>query len=36
MDENDKLLIWLHGDIKTRPFSQEARIETDILLRRLQ
>ncbi|MFN7528346.1 MAG: type II toxin-antitoxin system RelE/ParE family toxin, partial [Dolichospermum sp.] len=36
MDENDKPLIWLHGEIKTPPFSQEARIETGILLRRLQ
>jgi phage-related protein len=26
----------LHGEVKTPPFSQEARIETGVLLRRLQ
>ncbi len=36
MDENDKPLIWLHGEIKTPPFSQEGRIEAGVLLRRLQ
>jgi phage-related protein len=36
MDENDKPLIWLHGEIKSRPFSQEGRIEAGVLLRRLQ
>ncbi|MBC1238974.1 type II toxin-antitoxin system RelE/ParE family toxin [Nostoc sp. 2RC] len=36
MDRNDKPLIWLHGEIKTPPFSQEARIESGVLLRRLQ
>lgn len=36
MDENDKPLVWLHGDIKTPPFSQNARIEAGVLLRRLQ
>jgi phage-related protein len=36
MDETDKPLIWLHGEIKTPPFSQEARIEAGVLLRRLQ
>ncbi len=35
MDENDKPLIWLHGEIKTPPFSQEGRIEAGVLLRRL-
>lgn len=29
-------MAWLHGDIKTPPFSQEARIEAGYLLRRLQ
>ena len=32
----DKPLIWLHGEIKTPPFSREARIEAWVLLRRLQ
>jgi phage-related protein len=35
MDE-DKPLVWLHGEIKTPPFSAEARIEAGWLLRRLQ
>jgi phage-related protein len=29
-------LVWLHGKIKTPPFSPAARIEAGILLRRLQ
>jgi len=29
-------LVWLRGEIKTPPFSQEARIEAGILPRRLQ
>jgi len=36
MDATDKPLVWLHGEIKTPPFSQEARIEAGVLLRRLQ
>jgi len=32
----DKPLAWLHGEIKTPPFSTEARIEAGTLLRRLQ
>lgn len=32
----DKLLVWLKGEVKTPPFSQEARIEAGCLLRRLQ
>ncbi|MGG6265095.1 type II toxin-antitoxin system RelE/ParE family toxin [Leptolyngbya sp. AN03gr2] len=36
MDENDKPLVWLRGEIKTPPFSQEARLEAGFLLRRLQ
>lgn len=36
MNETDKPLVWLHGEVKTPPFSQEARIETGVLLRRLQ
>jgi len=35
MDE-DKPLVWLHGEVKTPPFSLEARIEAGTLLRRLQ
>jgi phage-related protein len=31
-----KPLVWLHGEIKTPPFSMEARLEAGILLRRLQ
>lgn len=31
-----KPLIWLHGEVKTPPFSKEARIEAGYLLRRLQ
>jgi len=32
----DKPLVWLHGEIKTPPFSKTARIEAGFLLRRLQ
>lgn len=32
----DKPLAWLHGAVKTPPFSQVARLETGFLLRRLQ
>jgi phage-related protein len=33
---NDKPLAWLHGEVKTPPFSAAARIEAGFLLRRLQ
>jgi phage-related protein len=33
---SDKPLVWLHGEIKTPPFSVEARIEAGYLLRMLQ
>src|SRR5688572_12472091 len=36
MANNDKPLAWLHGEIKTPPFSKTARIEAGALLRRLQ
>jgi phage-related protein len=36
MSLDDKPLVWLHGEIKTPPFSQAARIEAGFLLRRLQ
>ena len=29
-------MVWLHSEIKTPPFSHEARIEAGVLLRRLQ
>ncbi len=32
----DKPLVWLHGEIKTPPFSETGRIEAGFLLRRLQ
>ena len=32
----DKPLVWLRGEVKTPPFSLEARIEAGTLLRRLQ
>jgi phage-related protein len=32
----DKPLIWLHGEIKTPPFSSAARIEAGFLFRLLQ
>jgi phage-related protein len=31
-----KLLVWLHGEVKTPPFSTQARIEAGVLIRRLQ
>jgi phage-related protein len=36
MAHADKPIVWLHGEIKTPPFSAEARIEAGMLLRRLQ
>ena len=36
MPKRDKPLAWLHGEVKTPPFSAEARIEAGLLLRRLQ
>jgi phage-related protein len=32
----DKPLAWLHGEVKTPPFSSKARLEAGLLLRRLQ
>lgn len=32
----DKPLVWLHGEIRTPPFTEAARIEAGVLLRRLQ
>jgi hypothetical protein len=31
-----KPLVWLHGEVKTPPFSRVARLEAGFLLRRLQ
>jgi len=33
---SDKPLLWLHGEVKSPPFSHAARIETGVFLRRLQ
>jgi phage-related protein len=33
---SDKPLVWLHTEIKTPPFSPQARIEAGVLLRQLQ
>ena len=36
MNPTDKPLVWLHGEVKTPPFSKAARIEAGILLRKIQ
>jgi phage-related protein len=36
MGRQDKPLVWLHGEIRTPPFSATARLEAGTLLRRLQ
>ena len=36
MSPRDKPLAWLHGEVKTPPFSKFARLEAGFLLRRLQ
>ncbi len=36
MGNQSKSLVWLHGEVKTPPFSQEIRVETGVLLRQLQ
>jgi hypothetical protein len=33
---NDKPLVWMHAEVKSPPFSTEARLEAGFLLRRLQ
>ena len=33
---SDKPLVWLHGEVRTPPLSAVARLETGVLLRRLQ
>jgi phage-related protein len=32
----DKPLVWLKGEVKTPPFSDQARLDAGLLLRRLQ
>jgi len=32
----EKPIVWLHGEVKTPPFSQTARLEAGFLLRQLQ
>ena len=36
MSPTDKPLVWLHGEVKTPPFSPQARFEAGYLLRLLQ
>jgi len=36
VERHDKPLVWIHGEIKTPPFSKEARLEAGFLLRKLQ
>jgi phage-related protein len=36
MKQSDKPLVWLHGEVKTPPFSKAARLEAGFLLRQLQ
>ncbi len=36
MKQTEKPLVWLHGEVKTPPFSSTARIEAGYLLRQLQ
>jgi phage-related protein len=36
MSAGAKPLVWLHGEVKSPPFSREARLEAGYLLRQLQ
>ena len=36
MDRQDKPLVWMHGEVKTPPFSKLARLHAGFLLRLLQ
>ena len=36
MHGEDRPLVWLHGEIKSPPFSAAARLDAGVLLRRLQ
>ena len=36
MSPKDKPLVWMHGEVKTPPFSKQARLQAGFLLRLLQ
>ena len=36
MNEEGKPVVWLHGEVKTPPFTSATRLEAGLLLRRLQ
>ena len=36
MSDSDKDIVWLHGEVKTPPFSKAARTGVGFLLRRVQ
>lgn len=36
MSAHDKPLVWLHGEVRTPPFSSAARLQAGVLLRMLQ
>jgi len=36
MAKRDNPLVWLHGEVKTPPFSEDARLKAGFLLRKLQ
>ena len=36
MNSKDKPLVWMHGEITTPPFTENARIEAGYLLRQIQ
>ncbi len=36
MSPKHKPLVWLHGEVKSPPFSKDGRLEAGFLLRRLQ
>ena len=36
MSPQDKPLVWMHGEVKSPPFSKAARLRAGFLLRRLQ
>jgi phage-related protein len=36
MSPKDKPLVWMHGEVKTPPFSKLARLQAGFLLRLLQ
>jgi len=36
INRESRPLVWLHGEVRTPPLSPSARLETGVLLRRLQ